>query len=564
MASCALPFLSFLIALGTVLNCSAQIFLNNDVHPVAVLARSRGTAHNLMRTPVAASQRSGLRHEAPFVTPAHLRRVSRKPPRLLRVAAQEMETTESLWLRAKTAIDQGNFSEARRLLRQAVQQDPKDGSLWFHLGVSCAQLDEFDEAITALERARALAPRQADTYFDLGLVYWRKGNINKAKEAYRAGLALRPKETSALQNYSLLLMKTGDYKTAVAPLQKLKDDPKLGISSRAALIECYLKTGQHAAAERESNEIIQDKVVGPADQSKIAAILLENGAPAPAEMLFRNSLSLDPNQANANATLGEIYLEQKKLVEAADCFQKAIQLDPDSSDYAFGFVRTLLAMKRPAPVVTFLRSVETKFAALPNYQYALGLAYYDDHHYSEAATILEKLLVTNPPRQDKVEHVLGDSYLSMGKLDEAENAYRKAIEENPKNPDYYVSYATALRREGPDKLDDAIVRLKSAQLINPGDWRIQLELGLCYQSKGQYPDAAVLIEQAVQSEPDLTAGHVALATIYFRMGRKADGEREKKTIADLERKQQQQLVREYGTDTLIDGASPQGSGEPTH
>ena len=543
MASGLLPYLFFSLAWLAVVDCPAQTPLNGHVHSAAVFAESRGTH---------------------FVGQTDLMRASRRSARLLRFAAQETGTVESLWPEAKAAMDQGNFEEARRLLRQAVQQHPKDGALWFHLGVSCTEINDLDEAITGFERARALAPRRADTYFNLGLVYWKKGNVNKAKESYRAGLALRPKEISALQNYSLLLMKTGDYKAAIAPLQNLKNDPKLGISSRAALIECYLKTGQQTAAERESDEIIQDKVAGPADQSKIGAILLENGAPASAEMLLKNSLSIDPNQANASATLGEIYLKQGKLLDAADYFQRAIQLDPDSSDYAFGFVRTLLAMKRPARVVTFLRSVETKFAALPNYQYALGLACYNDHHYSEAAIILEKLLLTNPPRQDKVEHVLGDSYLSMGKLDEAETAYRRAIEKNPKNPDYYVSYATALRREGSDKLDDAIVRLKSAQLMNPGDWRIQLELGLCYQSQGRYADAAGLIEQAVQAQPDLTVAHVALATIYFRLGRKADGEREKKTIAELEKKQQQQLVREYGTGSLIDGPSTPSSSEPAH
>ena len=213
-------------------------------------------------------------------------------------------------------------------MRQAVQQDPKDGALWFHLGVSCTEINELDEAITAFERARVLAPGQADTYFDLGLVYWKKGNVNKAKESYRAGLALRPKETSALQNYSLLLMKTGDYKAAIAPLQNLKNDPKLGISSRAALIECYLKTGQQTAAERESDEIIQDKVAGPADQSKIAAILLENGAPVSAEMLFKNSLSLDPNQANANATLGRSTSSRRSLWKRRTVFRKRLNWIP--------------------------------------------------------------------------------------------------------------------------------------------------------------------------------------------------------------------------------------------
>jgi len=466
------------------------------------------------------------------------------------------DTVGSLWLNAKAAMDQGNFAEARRLLRQAVRQDPKDGALWFHLGVSCTEVNELDEAITAFEQARALAPRQADSYFNLGLVYWRKGDVNKAKESYRAGLALRPTETTALRNYSLLLMKTGDYKAAVTPLLDLEKDPKLELSSRVALIECYLKTGQQSAAEREVDEIIREKA-GPADQTNIAAGLLANGAPAPAEKLLRNSLSIDPNQANANEALGEIYLDRKQFPDAAQCFQKAVRLDPDSSEYAFGFVRSLLGLKRPALLLSFLKSVEPKFGSLPNYQYALGLTYYNEHHYADAAAVMEKLLVSDPPRADKVEHVLGDSYLSMGKLGEAAVAYRRAIDENPKEPDYYVAYATALRRQGADNLDDAIVRLNSAQQMMPNDWRIQLELGLCYESKEKFADAAALIAQAAQSQPGLTAAHVALARIYFRLGRKADAEREKKIATDLEQKQQQKVIGEYSGDSLIDGSSHQ-------
>jgi tetratricopeptide (TPR) repeat protein len=478
--------------------------------------------------------------------------------------AQEKETAASLWPKAKAAMSQGNFAEARRLLREAVEDDPKDGALWFHLGVSCTETNQLDEAITAFERARTLAPRQADTYFNLGLVYWRKGEINKAKESYRAGLALDPKDTSALENYSLLLMKTGEYQAAIAPLEELKNDPKTAIPARVALMECYLKTGQPQAAEQETDAIIRRNAAGPADQTKIAAVLMENGAPELAEKLFRNSLSMDPKQANANGALGEIYLKQREFPEAADCFQKAIQLDPESAEYAFGLVRVLLAMKRPQQLITFLNSIEDKFGTLPNYQYALGLAYYNEHHYAEAAAVLEKLLLIHPPREDKVEDVLGDAYLSMDKLDQAEAAYRKAIDENPKNPDYYVAYATTLRRRGADNLDDAITRLQSAQQITPNDWRIQLELGLCYESKGEYRDAAALVEQAVQSQPQLTAAHVALVRIYFRLGRKADGEREKGIVAELEKKQQQKLIREYSPDGLIDGSPQQPATQADH
>jgi tetratricopeptide (TPR) repeat protein len=478
--------------------------------------------------------------------------------------APERETTASLWAKAKAAMAQGNFAEAQRLLREAVQQDPKDGALWFHLGVSCTETNNLDEAIAAFERSRTLAPRQADTYFNLGLVYWRKGEINKAKESYRAGLALRPKEISALQNYSLLLMKTGEYQAAIAPLEELKNDPKTQLPARVALIQCYLKTGQQKAAEQETDAIIRQNAVTAADRTKVAGVLLENGAPESAEKLFENSLSLDPNQANANGALGELYLQQRRFQEAGECFQKAMQLDPDSSEYAFGFVRVLLAMKRPEPLVSFLNSIQDKFGTLPNYQYALGLAYYNEHHYAEATTVLEKLLLSHPPREDKVQHVLGDAYLSMDKLDQAEAAYRRAIDENPKDPDYYVAYATALRRKGPENVDDAITRLEGARRMMPDDWRILIELGLCYESKAQYADAAALLEHVVRSQPQLTAAHVALVRIYFRLGRKADGEREKGIVAELEKEKQQKVIREFSPDSLIDSSAQQPSTQAVH
>src|ERR1700752_2612924 len=63
--------------------------------------------------------------------------------------APEREAPASLWAKAKAAMAQGNFAEAQRLLREAVQQDPKDGALWCHLVVSCTEPKNLDEAIAA-------------------------------------------------------------------------------------------------------------------------------------------------------------------------------------------------------------------------------------------------------------------------------------------------------------------------------------------------------------------------------------------------------------------------------
>ena len=472
--------------------------------------------------------------------------------RVLRVSALQMNDVETQWQQAKAAMAHGDFTQARQILLRAVKANPRDPALWFHLGVSCSQLNDDDQAIAAFERARALSPRRPDTYFDLGLLYWRTGDLGKAKEAYRAGLALDPTASSALQNYSLLLMKTGGYEDAIAPLLRLKKDAKLTLAARVGLIECYLKTAQPSKANTESDELIRSGIAAPADQTKLAAIFLEQNAPQMAEKLLKNSLSLDPNQANAQNALGTIYLAHRKLDDAFIPLGRAVQLDPDSSEYALAFDRVLLVRKQYQVALPFLKSVEPKFGKLPDFQFALAVAYFGANQFQDAANILENLVLSNPRRQDRVYFLLGDSYFNLGTYDRAEQAYRKAIEINPKDSNYYWALATLMRKEGPDKLDEAIVQLKLAHQYNPDDPQISLQLALCYESKQQLADAAALLEKVVQQAPDLSPAHVALTRIYFRLGKKTEGEREKAAVKALQDKDQQKVRPNPAPQSVLD------------
>lgn len=440
-------------------------------------------------------------------------------------------------------MERGDFLRARQLLLGAVKADPKDPALWFYLGVSCTQLNDADQAIAAFERARTLAPKRPDTYFDLGLLYWRNGDIGKSKAAYEAGFALDPDNASALQNYSLLLMKTGQHRDAIASLLRLKKDLKLSLPARVGLIECYLKTAQVSKADAESEELIRSGIAGSADQTKLAAIFIENHALQSAEALLRNSLSLDAKQADAQNALGEIYLAQHKFDKALGPLKQAVQLDPDTPSYILAVARDLLDLKQYQALLAFLKSAEPRFGDLPDFQYALGLAYFHVTQFQDAAKILENLLLRNPRRPDRVYFVLGNAYFELGNYDRTEQAYAKAIEANPKVSDYYEAYATLMRKQGPDKVDAAITQLKYAYQYNPQDPQLGLQLALCLESKNQLPDAIALLEKTVHLMPDLVPAHVALARIYFRLGRKFDADREKQMVGILQAKLQQRQAR---------------------
>lgn len=458
------------------------------------------------------------------------------------LAAQAAADPAALWQEAKGYLDHQQYAEARRVLTLAVKAAPSDPAFWFHLGVSCAELKDVDAAIHAFEKARALAPNRAEVHFSLGLEYWHHGDIGKAKDAYKTGLTLEPNNTQALQNYALLLMKTGEQEKAIDPLLKLKAVPELTLPARVSLIECYLKSGEREQADKETSEFLRAGIAGPEDETKLGAILVDAGAPEAAERVLRVSLSQQPDQAKACAALGGLLLRKKSYAEACDLLGRAVRLAPDSADYAMAFADALLRSNRQSEVLGFLNGVEPKYGQLPEFQYKLALAYFAATKFSDTIDTLNKLLESNPRRQDQIYYLLGHSYVATGKLGEAEKDYRKAIEMNPKIPTYYEEFATLLRREGPEHLDEAITELKRGSQFDPSNPGLALQLALCYESKGDISSAVTLAEQAVRKEPDVLPAHVALARMYFRMGKKAEGQREKETIAELEKKQQQSLV----------------------
>jgi cytochrome c-type biogenesis protein CcmH/NrfG len=255
-----------------------------------------------------------------------------------------------------------------------------------------------------------------------------------------------------------------------------------------------------------------------------------------------SSLAADPNQANARAILGGIYLEQKKFPQAADCFQAAVQLEPDSSQYALGLARTFLGWKQQQAALAFLKSVEPRFASVPDYQYYLALAYFGVTQFQDSVATLKKLLLTNPPRQDRIYFLLGDSYLNLGQYDPAEEAYKKAIAINPKDAAYYEALASLERREGSTNLGEAIAALEAAHRLDPNDTTLSLQLALSYEAKGQLTDAAALIEKIIERAPDMAQAHVALARIDFRLGKRAEAKHETELLKELAAKAQQARI----------------------
>lgn len=431
---------------------------------------------------------------------------------------------------AKKNLASERYSEARHELRAALKLAPQNAALWSYLGITDYKLHDREAAIADFRKARTLDPRNALNYFNLGMLHHERGDLVRTLDNYRRGLALAPDDMAAEESYARALMEAHKYREAIVPLEKIKTRAPSNCSIRQALIQSYLKAGLNAQGSEEIQDFIDRRKCSPNEQLDLAKLLVENGQPDAARWVLERVVQIAPDLADARAGLGIVFMQMGRYQDAREQLQRAVQLSPDSAECAMRYAEVLLLSKEYPAALKFLNSVRDRFGKLPEYRYKLGLAYYGLSAYPSAIEDL-RALVRDYPNLDRAQYYLGHSYSASGDLKKAEIHYRKALTLNPRDASYYAALGHALRDE---KTDEAVKYLEKALQLDPSDTLSKKDLAICYERKARYRDAERLLTQVVRDQPALVWPHYMLAQVYYRQGKKEQGDREAALAAKLD------------------------------
>jgi tetratricopeptide (TPR) repeat protein len=112
---------------------------------------------------------------------------------------------------------------------------------------------------------------------------------------------------------------------------------------------------------------------------------------------------------------------------------------------------------------------------------------------------------------------LGNALLQKGRVDEALDHLRKALEIEPDLADAYVSLGNALVQKG--RTDEAIAQYRRALELQPGLVKAHTNLGVAYQQAGRTDEAIAQYQQALDLDPGLAAAHNNLGVALQQTGR---------------------------------------------
>jgi tetratricopeptide (TPR) repeat protein len=166
---------------------------------------------------------------------------------------------------------------------------------------------------------------------------------------------------------------------------------------------------------------------------------------------------------------------------------------------------------------------------------------------------LERALELNP-KLPGLRAWYGRALMRMGDGEKARSVFTSELSDNPNDFDANLFMGILLKQDR--SLDESFSYLTRAIRLRPRDSYARYHLGALYATLGRPGEARVLLEDVVKEYPDFVEARVLLASVYYRLNRKADGDHQREIVERLNAEQQSKQPGAQDRGVRVDPGKP--------
>jgi serine/threonine-protein kinase len=327
------------------------------------------------------------------------------------------------------------------LFGAALMVDSQYASAYAGLGEAYWRKYEEKKDTALVELARSNCQRALDldshlveAHLTMGLIRFGTGSYEEATSEYHRALALDSTRFAAYRGLARACIRLNRLDEAETYLKKaiaMKPDYWWGYQDLGSF---YLSYGRNEEAIDHLREVVRLLPEDYRTWSDLGALYYQLDHIDDASRAWRHSLEIEPNYA-AYANLGSLSFLEGRFTEAAQMFEKALQLD--SSDYAvwgnLAMVDEWIPEKRNDTKPLIARAIQlaekqrTVNPRDPTLLADLAAYYATAGESSKGQTILEEALKLAPDNNDIMVSA-GIFYLHLGETDSALVYIQMALE----------------------------------------------------------------------------------------------------------------------------------------
>jgi len=277
---------------------------------------------------------------------------------------------------------------------------------------------------------------------------------------------------------------------------------------------------------------------------------------------YRRALKLQPNPG-VEMNLALAFYKSGQIDEAAGTLEKVHRALPAELQPTLLLADCWLNMGENKKVVQLLGPVAEQRSDDLAIAYLLGTALIRDDQLTRGQTVIDRILRNGNSAETWL--LLGATKLQAGDNPAALTDLAKAVELNPKLPDAWSYYGQALLRTGDpagateafrkalaanpydftanlqfavllkddEKIPEAVECLRRAAQIRPKDILVRYQFATIALHDGKMDEARRELEAIAKDAPAFAEAHVTLATVYYRLKLKTEGDRERAIVQKL-------------------------------
>lgn len=231
------------------------------------------------------------------------------------------------------------------------------------------------------------------------------------------------------------------------------------------------------------------------------------GRRAEAEVLYRQVLAAQPNNADALHNLGLLALDAGRPDAAIDLIGRAISAKPDLGEAYNNLASALLAKNRFADAIAACRAAIKLRPQLPEAHNNLGFALGATGQTQEAIAACHAALSFRP-QYPAAQNNLGNALAQAGQHEQAVSAFRQALALRPDLVEAFNNLGNSLATT--NQLPDAAAALRQAVSLRPTYFEAWNNLANVLIRLDQPQDAIAAARRCVDQAPGFFDGWITL------------------------------------------------------
>lgn len=258
-------------------------------------------------------------------------------------------------------------------------------------------------------------------------------------------------------------------------------DPNADVAADLARVTALIRERNLAAAEAACRSLLTKAPRHAAATHLLGLIRKDAGDVVNGERLLRDSIALEPRQAEFRANLANLLRRLGRMREAETSYREGIALDPGHRPARLGLIRTLNDLKQHA-----------------------------------AAEAESRALLAGNNRDHQAWSALAMTLRDQMRLPEAEAAYRQAISVAPNDVQAHHNLGAVLSRL--DRTEEAMEALNQAESLGLKGFELAFNRGMVLLQIYRIDDAERAFAEAVAQQPLHGEAQINLARVRFMRG----------------------------------------------